>query len=193
VIDLKALLDPPRLWSRHEVLTTACVPRSAGVYAWYFREVPPRVPVEGCVVRDDSTLLYAGIAPKAPRRIDGRASTQTLFHRIRYHMQGNAEGSTLRLTLGCLLGLELRRVGNGRRRTFADREAELSVWMDRNARVCWIETNEPWVVEKTLIDSVSLPLNLDQNRNHPFHAALTGIRRAAKQRAEELASWSRDW
>ncbi|MEV1246427.1 GIY-YIG nuclease family protein [Nonomuraea sp. NPDC049750] len=29
--------------------------------------------------------------------------------RMRYHFRGNAEGSTLRLTLGCLLGLELAR------------------------------------------------------------------------------------
>jgi hypothetical protein len=33
---------------------------------------------------------------------------------------------------------------------------------------------------------VSLPLNLDQNRNHSFHAILTEIRRAAKQRAHQL-------
>lgn len=38
------------------------------------------------------------------------ASRQSLFHRVRYHYLGNAEGSTLRLTLGCLLSerLEIR-------------------------------------------------------------------------------------
>jgi hypothetical protein len=50
--------------------------------------------------------------------------------RNRYHYRGNAEGSTLRLTLGCLLssslGLRLRRVGSGKRLTFADGEARLS-------------------------------------------------------------------
>ena len=44
----------------------------------------------------------------------------TGINRIRYHFRGNAEGSTLRLTLGCLLikplGIELRRVGSGKRR-----------------------------------------------------------------------------
>ena len=44
--------------------------------------------------------------------------------RIPYHYQGNAEGSTLRLTLGCLLSeeldIELRRVGSGKRMTFAE-------------------------------------------------------------------------
>jgi len=43
--------------------------------------------------------------------------------RIPYHYKGNAEGSTLRLTLGCPLSeeldIELRRVGSGKRVTFA--------------------------------------------------------------------------
>ncbi|MET9440781.1 GIY-YIG nuclease family protein [Streptomyces sp. NPDC006610] len=47
-----------------------------------------------------------------------RTSTQNLRKRVRYHYRGNAAGSTLRLTLGCLLGLELRRVGSGKRMTF---------------------------------------------------------------------------
>jgi hypothetical protein len=158
------------------------------VYAWYFRDIPPLVPSVGCVVKGQSTLLYAGIAPKAPPT-NGKPSSQTLFHRIRYHMQGNAEGSTLRLTLGCLLGLELRRVGGGKRRTFADREADLSAWMAQNAAVCWIETQEPWVVETELLGSVSLPLNLDQNREHAFHPTLSAIRSAAKRKAEGLPVW----
>ena len=182
------LLAPPRLWSRDEVLSTACVPRSGGVYAWYFRDSPQLVPLAGCIVRGDFALLYAGIAPKAPPKA-GRPSSQTLFHRIRYHMQGNAEGSTLRLTLGCLLGLELRRIGSGERRTFADQERQLSDWLDRNARVCWMETSEPWLVEKELIRSACLPLNLDQNRAHPFHAVLSEIRRTSKRRADDRPVW----
>ena len=50
---------------------------------------------------------------------------------------GNAEGSTLRRTLGCLLaeqlGIELRRVGSGRRFTFLRGEQALSGWMAQNA------------------------------------------------------------
>ena len=49
--------------------------------------------------------------------------------------RGNAYGSTLRLTLGCLLadqlGIELRRVGSGTRLTFGDGEQALSEWMRR--------------------------------------------------------------
>jgi hypothetical protein len=48
-----------------------------------------------------------------------------LSRRIQYHMRGNAEASTLRLTLGCLLAeeldIELRRVGHGKRLTLTRR------------------------------------------------------------------------
>lgn len=66
-----------------------------------------------------------------------RTSTQNLRKRVRYHYRGNAAGSTLRLTLGCLLGMELRRVGSGKRMTFGKAgETALSQWMAENTRVC---------------------------------------------------------
>ncbi|URN12399.1 hypothetical protein LUW77_14055 [Streptomyces radiopugnans] len=106
---------------------------------------------------------------------------------MRYHFRGNAVGSTLRLTLGCLLGLELRRVGSGKRMTFGKvGEAELSQWMAKHARVCWVEHPEPWTVESDLITRLDLPLNLDQNRHNGFHARLTELRVQARQRAREL-------
>ena len=62
--------------------------------------------------------------------MNGRSpSRQTLQDRVRYHYGGNAEGSTLRKTLGILLadelGIELRRVGSGKRMTFVDGELKL--------------------------------------------------------------------
>ena len=39
-------------------------------------------------------LRYLGISPKAPGR-SGKVSPQRLRDRVRYHYQGNAEGSTL--------------------------------------------------------------------------------------------------
>jgi hypothetical protein len=110
---------------------------------------------------------------------------------VRYHLRGNAEGSTLRLTLGCLLaaklGIELRRVGSGARRTFGPLgEARLSAWLDAHARVTWLSHPEPWTIEDELIQALSLPLNLIGNQCHLFHARLTGVRAAAKRRAEAL-------
>jgi hypothetical protein len=79
-----------------------------GIYGWHFATAPdPAI--------EANRLLYVGIAP---RHMRPRISRQSLRTRIRYHFRGNAAGSTLRLTLGCLIGLELRRVGSGTRMTF---------------------------------------------------------------------------
>ena len=184
------LLRPKRLWSRHEVLSRPSpVPRSPGVYAWYFQGLES-VPSGTNLRTTDRRLLYVGISPSAPPRNGGAPSAQSLQHRIRYHFAGNAEGSTLRLTLGCLLatelGLELRRVGSGKRMTFSTGETRLSEWMEENARVVWQVCQEPWELEGELISTLDLPLNLDQNRRHGFHAELSQIRREAKAKACEL-------
>ena len=125
-----------------------------------------------------------------PRHHPPPASQQTLRKRIRYHYTGNAAGSTLRLTLGCLLaerlGIQLRRVGSGRRLTFAAGEAKLSAWIADHAYVTWVETDRPWSAEQRLIASVNLPLNLDQNRHHTFHQQLTQIRADARTTARTL-------
>ena len=70
--------------------------------------------------------------------------------------------------------------------TFASGETTLSKWMDQNAFVVWAVTPEPWVVEEELIKRISLPINLDQNRHHAFHAHLTELRGLAKERARQL-------
>ena len=190
------LLAPTRLWSRDEVLARPCpVPREPGVYAWYFRQIPPSVPTDGCIRCGPYTLLYLGIAPKAPPTNGAASSRQRLSHRVRYHYRGNAEGSTLRLTLGCLLaadlGLEFRRVGTGKRLTFAAGEAALSAWMGANAFVSWLADPTPWKLEARLIRDLCLPPNLDQNDGHPFQTTLTEVRRRARARARELPVLSR--
>jgi hypothetical protein len=143
------------------------------------------VTVEGAV------LLYVGISPKAPPADGRRTSRQTLRNRIRYHYGGNAEGSTLRLTLGCLLadqvGLQLRRVGSGRRLTFGRAgEAVLSGWMADHAVVTWVACDRPWQVEHELISSVALPLNLDQNRDGLFYRQLSDLRAQHRYQARDL-------
>ena len=93
------LLHPAVVHSRAEVL----VPSAAGLYAWYFDEPVPGVPQDGCHVTDYGTLLYVGISPGPPPRNGKAPSTQNLYKRVRYQYTGNAEGSTLWLTLGCHL------------------------------------------------------------------------------------------
>ncbi|MFC9398630.1 GIY-YIG nuclease family protein [Streptomyces sp. NPDC057027] len=177
-MEATALVSPDQLWSAQEVLLRPSpVPAAAGVYGWHFKQ-PPHLDL------DAGRLLYVGIAP---RYMANRTSTQNLRRRVRYHYRGNAAGSTLRLTLGCLLGLELRRVGSGKRMTFGKAgEATLSQWMADNAQVCWIEQSEPWDLESQLISELDLPLNLDQNRHNAFHHRLKEIRAQARRRAREL-------
>jgi hypothetical protein len=135
-------------------------------------------------------LLYIGISPRRPTA-DGRASKQTLRSRLRGHLAGNASGSTLRLSLGCLLssalGLELRPTAGGRL-TFGDGEAVLSDWMAEHARVCWLTDPTPWAVEDTLIARLDLPLNLRGNETHPFHTALSAARLTARSAARAASS-----
>lgn len=192
ILNIKYFYNQSRLYSRTEILAKPCpIPKSPGIYAWFFKNFPLDIPTSGCVIVDGITLLYVGISPKKPQENGIWTSRQSLFNRIRYHYIGNAEGSTLRLTLGVLLqnelGIELRRVGSGKRMTFGYAgEKLLSDWMDKNAYINWGLCSAPWIMEKELIRDLSLPLNLDQNRHHCFHQVLSEKRKVAKARAREL-------
>jgi len=187
------LLRPPRLWAADEVLgRPSAVPASPGVYAWYFAPAPTGVPVNGCVRSGDHTLLYVGISP---RSFVARTSSQNLRTRLRYHFRGHADGSTLRLTLGCVMAdalrIRLRRASTGARLTFGEGEQALSAWMRACARVCWIQTPEPAALERYLLATVSLPLNLEGNAAHPFSARLSELRRSARADARTASqAWT---
>lgn len=191
VVEPETLFSAP-YYRREQVLSRPCpVPKAPGVYGWWFRRIPGAIDPSDCEMRDGMTLLYTGISPSRPPT-NGRApSTQSLFHRIRYHFTGNAEGSTLRKTLGVLLsdelGIQLRRVGSGKRRTFGSAgEATLSQWMAENALVSWVLHDEPWVLEDELIASLDVPLNLQGNAHNGFYLTLKQLRAQAEQTARTL-------
>ena len=76
--------------------------------------------------------------------------------------------------------------GGGRRFTFTNAgEQILDAWMARNARVVWAVTDRPWEMEKALLTSLVLPLNLQGNK-HPFGPILKQVRKAARDRARLL-------
>lgn len=184
-------LQPSRLWSRDEIFSSPCpIEKRSGVYAWYFDECPPHIQTEACHCFQGLTLLYVGTSPTSPPRNGKPPSRQTIFDRIRYHYSGNAEGSTLRLTLGCLLSeklsIQLRRVGSGKRMTFGDGERVLSEWMRQHALVTWVYHTEPWVLEEELITKLYLPLNLLKNEHNPNHAIVSSIHAQARKTAREL-------
>jgi len=129
---MKPLTHPSVLYSRSAVLSnTSPVPTERGLYAWFFKEIPGITPTDGCITKDNFILLYVGISPK------NDTSKGNLRKRITYHYKGNAEGSTLRQTLGVLLtdksDYPLRRVGSGKRMTFTHIGER---WLDGRKCVC---------------------------------------------------------
>ena len=185
---LQSLINCSELYSRREILSTTSLPPSVpGVYAWFFKDIPGTVPADDCVTKGPLTLLYVGISPD---KIGKPNSRQNLRRRITTHLQGNAEGSTLRRSLGVLLagesGYPLRRVGSGKRMTLTHSgEQWLDDWMTENAFVCWLEHQAPWEFEDKLLSSLSLPLNIKGNRDHPFARVLTEARIQAIKDARE--------
>lgn len=177
------------LRSRAEVLARpGPVPRSPGVYAWYFDAIPPGIDAAGCYSADGLTLLYVGISPRDAPTNGRPPSRSNLRQRLRTHYAGNAAGSTLRKTLGCLLGIELRRVGSGERFTFTNPgEQVLDQWMGEHAFVAWWETSRPWEAELTALRSgLPLPLNVRDNASTTHTTVVTAARTAAMQRAKSL-------
>ena len=177
------LQEPDTLHSLRDIQRNPdLLPDRGGIYAWYFDRDLRGVPKRGCHGITRRKLLYVGISPSRAN------SSGTLRSRVRYHFTGNASGSTLRTTLACLketcLGEGLRRYGpRGTIRLSRAGETKLTDWMTTHARVCWTVHPRPWELEKALIHSVFLPLNLQHNESHPFHPELTRIRRKAIERA----------
>jgi len=190
--EIVRFVNPARIYSCEEVLARPSpVPAQDGVYGWWFRKLPPLVVADACRLHQGLRLLYVGISPKRPPQ-NGRApSKQSLRDRITYHYTGNAEGSTLRKTLGCLLadelGIQLRRVGSGNRMSFAEGEQALSAWMAENAYVSWVAREWPWELEDELIATLDLPLNLQGNQLNQFHPVLTGTRAQCVAQAKALS------
>ena len=168
-----ALTRPARLWSGEEVLARPSpTPPTSGVYGCWFDVAPPGVDVSRCLNLNGRWLLYVG-------------KSQNLQKRMYFHFSANAEGSTLRKTLGCLLadelGIRLQRVG--RSVHFAGGEEQLNQWMRRHVSVAWLEASMPGSLEEHLIGTLELPLNLEGNERNVFHPTLRRIRSAAMAKA----------
>jgi len=190
---ISALLAPARLFTASEAAARMDgAPRVAGIYAWYFDTIQASVDATACHRHDGWTLLYCGISPKKPPMNGRPPSRSHILQRLRTHCGGNAAGSTLRLTLGCLLeaeiGTMLRRVGSKGRLTFTNPgEQQLDRWLHAHARVAWAAHPAPWEPEHELLASgLPLPLNIDGNPCDAFTRPLSALRSAAKRRAEAM-------
>lgn len=157
------------------------VPSSSGVYGWYFDELPPYVPKSSCTPIKECWLLYIGKADNLQERI------------VDFHIRGKTYGqgtiSTLRLSLGCLLSNKYRFVlcidpESGQ--SFGGKEKKLNNWLDKHAKVVWIETEKIDAVERQAIKRYILPLNLKHN-DHPLVRPLSKLRSAFKTIANNPA------
>lgn len=148
------------------------VPAGPGVYAWFFDDIDADWNRQ-CVTREGRKLLYVGVSTGSERK-------QGLRGRImQNHVRGNAAGSTLRQSLGAILGIALCLVDGSK--TFGDAEARLTEWILEHGRVCWVETNDPRALEHHLLDTITLPLNIQHNPRNPFREKLSAMRRPAKR------------
>jgi hypothetical protein len=125
------------------------IPRSKGVYAWYFNSLPLGVPREEYIRVDGFDLLYIGIAG-SPSRPDSRNTLRSRI--IDDHLRGDAIAPSLRLSLGTFLkdhlGLTLKLRKDG---YVWSNEGALTEWICQNALVAWVEKETPWVEERWAI------------------------------------------
>ena len=64
-------------------------------------------------------------------------------------------------------------------------EQALDMWLHLHARVCWVEHQQPWILEDRMLEEISLPLNLEGNNHHPFYPRLREIRAQAIDAAKK--------
>ncbi|WKZ11953.1 MAG: hypothetical protein QY320_12810 [Gammaproteobacteria bacterium] len=175
--DIMSQLGKPKpLWEPRALTDhPALVPDNAGLYAWYFLNLPGLPNGWGI---QKPRVGYVGISPSTA---EGKA---TLRERLRAHLSGNARGSTLRFSLGSLLmdALPLDPQPAGRGITWGS-EGLLSGWMAEHARVMWVECEVPSAIEQQIIELFTPPLNLNHNQANPFRPTLRERRREARRRA----------
>ncbi len=180
---IQQIVKPRRLWTAVELLAVACpIPKQSGIYGMYFQTVPLNVPTSGCNRFCNATLLYVGISPEKPAA-GKQASTHTLFDRIRFHLRGNAERSTFRFSVGCLVRdlISIQLCCSEKSRTWGSTgERALSEWIAANVLVCWAVHPSPWEVEEELLRRYCVPLNIKHNPTNVFRRDLKALRRQAK-------------
>jgi hypothetical protein len=155
------------------------VPAERGLYAWW--AAPGALPgIEG-PRHGEYELLYVGIAPNRP------SSHATLRSRlVRDHIRGGTGNSTLRRALAALLSEQegWRNRWTTRAVLVEEDEARLSAWMEQRLRVTWARHDEPWTVERAVIERMTPPLNQADNQGHPLYEHVRAARARWRASAE---------
>ena len=164
-------------------MSKSLLPKQRGVYAWFFDQPPNEVPTEGCLQRDDMSLLYIGTAG-ADLRKNGN-----LHRRLGVsHLGGNERRSTLMQTFAAVMselaGPAIAKVEPKGLKYHTSKigEKALRDWMDLNTAICWIEHPAPAEVEAELIARYRTPLNIEFAA-HPFAPLLSEKRNQRRKEA----------
>lgn len=155
----------------------ADLPKENGNYIVTIRDIKA-LPTHGCKIVTPlfhgQDVIYTGITSKG------------LCHRIgNQHFGDNAGRSTLRLSLGCLLGYTLiprdkSNPENGMVRFNPSDELLLLEWMKKNLLFYYLPNESPDEIEAELIRELNPPLNLMGNYNPinlEFRSVLKTLRR----------------
>ena|SRR5258706_5185815 len=153
-----------------------------GIYAWWMVGTPLScAPATRHPSERGLGLVYVGIAPS------GLGGKSTLRSRVLgNHLNGNIAASTLRLSLASLLIADLSLVPVKKRTKVVlspEHNALLSEWQQKHLRLTWHETANPWDIEAEVVAALQPPLNLDDNKEHPFYETLSAARRALRSAA----------
>lgn len=161
---------PGKLFSVKHLRKKGLPPSSPGVYGWYFKDPPDYVPTKDCshkrVYFKKWSLLYIGQAKKLRKRI------------MDYHIDGKhyeEAMSSFRLSLGCLLSKELGLLLHYPPESFGKKGKKLNKWLEKHARVAWMETENIDALESRAIHEYVLPLNHKYNQ-HPLKTPLSNLR-----------------
>ena len=134
-------------------------------------DIEPKIPE---VTLDGNTYqaIYTGIASENLRQRVYRT----------HFVSNNASRSTLRKSIGSLIGYDLipRKEGDLKHKKFKPaNEEKLTEWMMSNMLLAFVEKADPEPLEEKLIAELNPPLNLDKNTNmvnKEFRALLSKLR-----------------
>ena len=173
MIDLDSLRPVPAV---ELVASDGCLPLDRGVYFIFFDSGQLLLERSGYLEFDDAfpfskdgfDLLYVG------------ATMNQLRRRVLDHLVGNSRVSSLRMSAGALLTLELGLdpVGDGSRTYFhfGDGERRLTDWLIANTRIAWMASFDPFRDEKDVLASVPVPFNISERKRHAYSKYLMTLR-----------------
>lgn len=152
------------------------IPDEKGVYLFLLKS-GARLPSVDCFYNcqklNGREIIYVGISNRSLRRRD-----------FKQHFYGNAGASTLRKSIGSLMGLQKiprskTRIDGKTKFTIED-ELILTEWMISNLDFCYLTTEDTNAMEALLIKKFNPPLNLSKNynlENSVYRKLLTALRK----------------